>query len=67
MALKPKLVVLCFLILLALVILLQNTQVVSFQILFWSISMSRIIFFMLLIGLGFGLGYVYAKRFDKAK
>jgi len=44
------------------VILLQNTQVVSFKMLFWQVSMSRIILFPLLVLIGFIAGYTVGKR-----
>jgi uncharacterized integral membrane protein len=47
-----------------LILLIQNAQVVSFNILFWKISMSRIIAFPLLVLMGAAIGYVvgrYAK------
>lgn len=44
------------------VILLQNTQVVSFKVLFWQVSMSRIILFPLLVAIGFLAGYAVGKR-----
>ena len=44
------------------VVLLQNTQVVSFKLLFWQISMSRIILFPLLVLIGFFAGYMVGKR-----
>lgn len=59
---KPKLILILVLSGLAGVILLQNTQVVSFQVLFWSVSMSRIIFFTVLILIGFGIGYLCGRK-----
>lgn len=59
---KPKLMLILGLCALAGIILLQNTQVVSFRIFFWSISMSRIIFFGLLIGIGFGIGFLCGRK-----
>ena len=44
------------------VVLLQNTQVVSFKLLFWQVSMSRIILFPLLVIIGFVAGYMVGKR-----
>ena len=44
------------------VVLLQNTQVVSFKLLFWQVSMSRIILFPLLVLVGFMAGYMVGKR-----
>jgi len=44
------------------VILLQNTQVVTFKILLWQVSMSRIILFPILVLIGFIAGYMVGKR-----
>jgi uncharacterized integral membrane protein len=58
---KAKTIIIVVLIALFVIILLQNTEVVTFQLLFWKIGMSRIIllFFMLLIG--FISGYITAR------
>lgn len=47
-----------------LIVLLQNSQVVSLRFLFWELSMSRIIFFPILILLGVIIGFVVGKNFD---
>jgi len=54
---KPKQIVILILAVLLLIILLQNTQVINFHILFWTISMSQIILLILVIILSFSLGY----------
>jgi uncharacterized integral membrane protein len=46
---------------LCLILLVQNAQVVSFNILFWKISMSRIIAFPLLILAGAVVGYILGR------
>ncbi len=51
-----KTILILIIVLLALFIFLQNTQIVSLQLLFWKISMSRIIFMSFLIVVGFALG-----------
>lgn len=51
-----KTVLILIIVVLALIIFLQNTQIVSLQLLFWKISMSRIIFMSFLILAGFVLG-----------
>ncbi len=43
------------------ILLMQNSEVVSLKMFFWEISMSRIIFFPLLLLLGFVVGFVFAK------
>ncbi len=50
---------------LALILLLQNTEVVTLRLLFWSISMSGIIFIPLLIIAGFLAGFFFGKRSRK--
>lgn len=46
---------------LAFVLLVQNTQVISIQFLMWKVSMSRIILLFFAMLLGFFLGY-FSKR-----
>ena len=48
-------------IVLALIILAQNTHVVTVQILFWPITMSRIILVLFVLLIGMALGYWLAK------
>ncbi|MBU1925905.1 MAG: LapA family protein [Candidatus Omnitrophica bacterium] len=59
---KPKTIALLILAGLFLVVLLQNTQVVSVQFLFWKISMSRIILLPVVMGMGFIIGFFMGKR-----
>lgn len=44
-----------------LIILLQNTHVVTFHILFWNLSMSLIILQLLILFLGLSVGYFWGK------
>ena len=44
------------------VVLLQNTQVVSVRFLFWKLSMSRIILLPLIISLGFIVGFFVGRK-----
>ncbi len=55
---KPKIIIVLVLILLFLIILAQNTQVVNFRILFWTISMSQIILLAFSVLIGFVIGYL---------
>ncbi len=59
---RMKLIALSLLAGIVLIVLLQNTQVVDFQLLFWKISMSRIIFLVLFLLAGFGLGFIVGKK-----
>jgi uncharacterized integral membrane protein len=56
-ALKTKHWIVIILITLCLILLIQNAEVVSFNVLFWKISMSRIIAFPLLVLAGVVIGY----------
>jgi uncharacterized integral membrane protein len=57
---KPKTIIVVILIVLALVIILQNTEVVTLRFLFWDLAMSRIILIPLLMLVGCVLGYIGA-------
>lgn len=58
---KPKVTVTLVLVALFLIILVQNTQVVTLRFLFWKISMWQIVLITLAILVGFVLGYIAAK------
>jgi len=62
---KLKTIILIVLVALFVVIAIQNTQAVTIQILFWKISISRIIFIPLLIVLGFVIGFLAAQAIKK--
>ena len=55
---KAKTILFMILGLIFLTIIVQNTEVVSLQLLFWEISMSRIILFPLFIIVGFIAGII---------
>jgi uncharacterized integral membrane protein len=58
---KPKTILWFVIVVLILIIFFQNTQVVSFRIFFWKISMSQIILIPLAMIIGLVLGYVIGK------
>ncbi|UCH12455.1 MAG: LapA family protein [Candidatus Omnitrophota bacterium] len=58
----PKKIALIVLGVLLLIILLQNTQVVSVRFLFWKLSMSRIILLPLFMLIGFIIGFFVGKK-----
>jgi uncharacterized integral membrane protein len=62
---KLKTIIILILVALFVVIAVQNTQAVTIQILFWKISMSRIIFIPLLMLLGFVIGFLVAQVIKK--
>lgn len=59
---KPKNIALVVLGVLLLVVLLQNTQVVSVRFLFWKLSMSRIILLPLVMLIGFTIGFFVGRK-----
>ncbi|MBW1800816.1 MAG: LapA family protein [Deltaproteobacteria bacterium] len=61
MKLKPKMIVILVIIALCLIILFQNTQVVTLRLFFWNVSMSQIIFMPLIFIIGFILGFLVSK------
>ncbi len=58
---KVKFIITAVLAVLFGVLLMQNSEVVSLKMFFWEISMSRIIFFPLLLLIGFVVGFIFAK------
>ena len=59
---KPKMIVVVLVIIMALIILSQNTQVVTVHVLFWDLSMSRIILIPFLLLVGFIIGFFIGKN-----
>jgi uncharacterized integral membrane protein len=57
---KQKTIIILILIVLAFIILIQNTQVVEVQMFFWKIAMSRIILITFMVVVGFVIGYLVA-------
>ncbi len=58
---KPKTVIVLALFVLFLVVLFQNTQVVTLRLLFWEISMSQILLTSLTMLIGSVSGYIVAE------
>jgi uncharacterized integral membrane protein len=44
------------------IVLFQNTQVVSLRFLFWQVSMSQIILLPVILAVGIGAGYFLGRR-----
>ena len=59
---KPKVIGVLIIGVLFLIVLLQNTQVVSMRLLFWEISMSRIILLPLVVLIGFVIGFFVGRK-----
>jgi len=63
---KPKIIIILILIVLFFLFILQNTQIVEFQFLFWKFGMSRIFVISFMMLIGFVIGYLVA-RLEKDK
>ena len=64
---KPKIITGLILAVLLIIILFQNTKNLDLELYFWTISMPKIIFILLLLILGFLGGFVTAKLMGKKK
>ncbi len=64
---QPKLVILIVLVILAVIVAVQNAQVATLHLLFWSLSMSQIILTLICLVIGFVAGYLVAKLAGKNK
>ncbi len=53
---KAKTILIIVLVVLSLIVMLQNSGIVTFHLLFWQISMSRVLMFSFLLLMGFLLG-----------
>ncbi|MCK4548307.1 MAG: LapA family protein [Candidatus Eisenbacteria sp.] len=64
---KPKLILLVASLVLALTVLFQNTHITTFRLLFWHPEMSLAILVLIILAIGFVLGFVIAKLTAKRK
>ena len=62
---NTKIIVMLTAILLAVIIMVQNTQVIRMRLLFWSLDISKILLLVILLLLGFVVGYVVATISNK--
>jgi uncharacterized integral membrane protein len=58
---KAKGIIIVIFVLIAIIIIAQNTEVMPIQLLFWRLWMSRIVLIILMLALGFGIGFILAK------
>ena len=58
---KPKIIAALVLVLVSLIILVQNRELVVFQILFWKIIMSKILMILGMMTVGFALGLIVGR------
>ena len=58
---NPRVVIPAIVVLLFVIVLLQNTDVVTLRVLFWDVSMSQVILIPLVLTIGFAIGFGTAK------
>jgi len=59
---KPKVIVVLVLLVISLIFILQNSKVVTIQLLFWTVSASRIIMVLGLLFIGFVVGFLLGRK-----
>lgn len=59
---KPRIIIILILVLLAIIFIVQNTQVVSVNFLILKFQMSQIIMIALMLLIGFFIGYLAASK-----
>jgi len=62
---KPKIIIITMVILTLMILLLQNTQVVTVRLFFWQVSMSQIILISLTLLIGFVIGFIFTTVLSK--
>jgi uncharacterized integral membrane protein len=63
---KAKVIILLILIVLFTIFVLQNTQIVQIDFLFWSVAMSAIVLISLMMLIGVIAGFIIAKLFGRS-
>jgi len=58
---RPKVIAIVVISILAVIILLQNMAVVTFSIFFWQINVSQLLLVLLMLAIGYVLGFLTAK------
>ena len=62
---KTKLILIVLLVVVCMILVLQNTDVVSFRFFFWQFGISRIILIPVFVLVGFMIGYIVGERQKK--
>jgi uncharacterized integral membrane protein len=63
---KPKVIAIIVISALALIVLLQNLQTVTFRLFFWKVEVSQLLLVLLMLVIGYILGFLTAKLTEKA-
>ena len=62
---RPKVIAIIVISALALIILLQNLQTVTFRLFFWKVEVSQLLLVLLMLIIGYILGFLTAKLAGK--
>jgi uncharacterized integral membrane protein len=62
---RPKVIAIIVISILALIILLQNMHTVTFSLFFWKIEVSQLLLVLLMLIIGYALGFLTAKLAGK--
>ncbi len=58
---KPKVIAVIVIAILALIILLQNMATVTFSLFFWQVQVSQLLLVLIMLIIGYALGFLTAK------
>jgi uncharacterized integral membrane protein len=58
---RPKVIAIIVISILALIILLQNMATVTFSLLFWKVEVSQLLLVVIMLVIGYALGFLTAK------
>lgn len=64
---RPKVIAIIVFSILALIILLQNLQIVTFRLFFWKVEVSQLLLVILMLVIGYILGFLTAKLSGKTE
>ena len=64
---RPRVIAVVVISLLALIILLENLQTVTFRLLFWKVEVSQLLLVLLMLIIGYILGFLTAKISSKTE
>jgi uncharacterized integral membrane protein len=62
---RPKVIAIVVIAILALIILLQNMHTVTFSLFFWKVEVSQLLLVLLMLIIGYALGFLTAKLAGK--
>lgn len=64
---RPKVIAIIVISILALIILLQNLHTVTFSLFFWKVEVSQLLLVLIMLIIGYVLGFLTAKLTSKSE